>query len=107
MSCIMCVRTWRVPTEPTLEDQPIPGTEYGSIHQRNENENAEVNSIDYADDDSSMNEEDIDMLTDAEFDKDVFRTKTFLFVADLARKSPSVLRKKSQLYQVLHFLRLY
>ena len=75
--------------------------------QRNENENAEVNSIDYADDDSSMNEEDIDMLTDAEFDKDVFRTKTFLFVADLARKSPSVLRKKSQLYQVLHFLRLY
>ena len=50
-----------------------------------------------------MNEEDIDMLTDAEFDKDVFRTKTFLFVADLARKSPSVLRKKSQLYQVLDF----
>jgi len=98
VSCIMCVRTWRVPTEPTLEDQPVPGTEYGSI-QRNENENAEVNSIDYADDDSSMNEEDIDMLTDAEFDKDVFRTKTFLFVADLARKSPSVLRKKSQLYQ--------
>ena len=102
VSCIMCVRTWRVPTEPTLEDQPVPGTEYGSI-QRNENENAEVNSIDYADDDSSMNEEDIDMLTDAEFDKDVFRTKTFLFVADLARKSPSVLRKKSQLYQVLDF----
>ena len=100
VSCIMCVRTWRVPTEPTLEDQPIPGTEYGSI-QRNDNENAEVNSIDYADDDSSMNEEDIDMLTDAELDKDVFRTKTFLFVADLARKSPSVLRKKSQLYQVL------
>ena len=81
VSCIMCVRTWRVPTEPTLEDQPVPGTEYGSI-QRNESENAEVNSIDYADDDSSMNEEDIDMLTDAEFDKDVFRTKTFLFVAD-------------------------
>ena len=106
VSCIMCVRTWRVPTEPTLEDQSVPGTEYGSM-QRNENENAEVNSIDYADDDSSMNEEDIDMLTDAEFDKDVFRTKTFLFVADLARKSPSVLRKKSQLYQVLDLSRYY
>ena len=104
VSCIMCVKTWRVPTEPTLEDQPSPGTEYGSI-PRNESENAEINPIDYPDDDSSMNEEDIDMLTDAELDKDVFRTKTFLFVADLARKSPSVLRKKSQLYQVRCLLR--
>ena len=41
VSCIMCVRTWRVPTEPTLEDQSVPGTEYGSM-QRNENENAEM-----------------------------------------------------------------
>ena len=102
VSCIMCVKTWRVPTEPTLEDNSISGTEYGSTQRNERDENADVNSIDYADDDSSMNEEDIDMLTDAEFDKDVFRTKTFLFVADLARKSPSVLRKKSQLYQVKH-----
>ena len=102
VSCIMCVKTWRVPTEPTLEDNSISGTEYGNMQRNEREENADVNSIDYADDDSSMNEEDIDMLTDAEFDKDVFRTKTFLFVADLARKSPSVLRKKSQLYQVKH-----
>jgi len=97
VSCIMCVRTWRVPTEPTLGDRELP-TEYGSTHSREEGEE-DMEGIHYADDDSSVNEEDIDMLTDAEFDKDVFRTKTFLFVSDLARKSPKVLRKKSQLYQ--------
>ena len=97
ISCIMCVRTWRVPTERTLEDS---ATEYGISHRDELYGGAgDVDSIDQADDDSSVNEEDIDMLTDAEFDKDVFRTKTFLFVSDLARKSPGVLRKKSQLYQ--------
>lgn len=37
-------------------------------------------------------------MTDAFSDKNVIRTKTFLFVADLARKGPRFHGKKSQLY---------
>ena len=37
-------------------------------------------------------------MPDAYSDKDVIRTKTFLFVADLARKGPRFHGKKSQLY---------
>ncbi|XP_046979593.1 SID1 transmembrane family member 1-like [Schistocerca americana] len=48
--------------------------------------------------DSSLDETDIDVLHDAEMDKDIFRTKTVLYVADLARKDPRILRQKSQLY---------
>ncbi len=51
-----------------------------------------------ASEDSSIDETDIDMLLDADLEKDVFRTKTFVYVADLARKSPQVLSKKSNLY---------
>ena len=40
-----------------------------------------------------------DMLHDADLDKDVFRTKTFLFVSDLARKHPKVLARRAMLYQ--------
>ena len=39
-----------------------------------------------------------DLMPDAYSDKDVIRTKTFLFVADLARKGPRFHGKKSQLY---------
>lgn len=48
--------------------------------------------------DSSLDETDIDMLHDADSDKDVFRTKTALTLMDLARKDSRILRKKSQLY---------
>jgi hypothetical protein len=48
--------------------------------------------------DSSLDETDIDVLQDADSDKDIFRTKTFLTVMDMARKDPRILRKKSQMY---------
>ncbi|PNF38902.1 SID1 transmembrane family member 1 [Cryptotermes secundus] len=48
--------------------------------------------------DSSLDETDIDMLHDADSDKNVFRTKTVLTLMDLARKDSRILRKKSQLY---------
>ena len=53
---------------------------------------------DMVSEDSSIDETDIDFLDDAEIEKDVFRTKTFMYVSDLARKSPRVLAKKSALY---------
>lgn len=49
-------------------------------------------------DGDSLDETDVDMLDDADQEKDVFRTKTFLFVADLARKKQKKLSKKSSLY---------
>ncbi|KAI5745333.1 hypothetical protein M8J76_010178 [Diaphorina citri] len=48
--------------------------------------------------DSSLDETDIDFLHDRDNDKDVFRTKTFLFVSDLSRKEHRVLSAKAQLY---------
>ncbi|XP_058803518.1 SID1 transmembrane family member 1-like isoform X2 [Phymastichus coffea] len=49
-------------------------------------------------DDSSLDEDDIDLMEDALRDKDVIRTKLVLSVCDLARKEPKILRKKSRLY---------
>ena len=37
-------------------------------------------------------------LPDADLEKDIFRTKTSITVSDLARKSPRVLARKSNLY---------
>ncbi|XP_033325019.2 SID1 transmembrane family member 1 [Megalopta genalis] len=48
--------------------------------------------------DSSLDEDDIDLLEDSEYDKDVIRTKLVLSVCDLARKDPKILRHKSRLY---------
>ncbi|KAK2170013.1 hypothetical protein LSH36_5g17033 [Paralvinella palmiformis] len=47
---------------------------------------------------SSLDEDDIDMLPDADREKDVFRAKTFLYLSDLSRKSTRKLSKKINLY---------
>lgn len=101
VSCILCVRSRRVPSQRTLYDTNSPVHNYSSINgDRPEPQSSEdPDRIECVSEDSSIDEDDIDMLTDADNDKDVFRTKTMLFVSDLARKSPKVLRKKSQLYQ--------
>ena len=54
--------------------------------------------VDPLSEDSSVDELDIDTLPDADFEKDIFRTKITLHVSDLARKSSRVLSKKSNLY---------
>ncbi|XP_023321572.1 SID1 transmembrane family member 1 [Eurytemora carolleeae] len=48
---------------------------------------------------STIDESDYDLLRDADLDKDVFRTKTFLFVSDLSRKHPKVNSRRSMMYQ--------
>ena len=47
---------------------------------------------------STVDLTDVDLLPDAFSDKNVVRTKTFLYVADLARKSSSFHGKKTRLY---------
>ncbi|XP_071111352.1 SID1 transmembrane family member 1-like isoform X1 [Haliotis cracherodii] len=48
----------------------------------------------------SLDESDVDFLHDANEEKDIFRTKTALFVSDLARKSR---KKLSKLYKIYHW----
>ena len=73
------------------EENPVQASTSG-----NTNQGLEQNGID--DDDSSIDEHDIDLMDDADREKDVFRNKTVLYVSDLARKSPKVLAKKSSMY---------
>ena len=47
---------------------------------------------------SSLNESEIDFVPDALSDIEIIRTKTFMYVSDLARKSNRALAKKSSLY---------
>lgn len=105
LACISYIRSKRKqPRERSLLDDSILGTpedlnfsdpspSYGA-----NNTSADNPSLPRTASDSSLDEDDIDMLTDAESDKDIFRTKTFLYVSDLARKEMRVLTKKSQLY---------
>ncbi|KAG5331301.1 SIDT1 protein, partial [Acromyrmex heyeri] len=60
-----------------------------------ENSPKQLNSTE---EDSSLDEDDIDLMEDALSDKDVIRTKVILSVCDLARKEPRILRHKSRLY---------
>ncbi|XP_058866366.1 SID1 transmembrane family member 2-like isoform X2 [Acipenser ruthenus] len=47
---------------------------------------------------SSVEEDEYDTLADIESDKNVIRTKKFLYVSDLARKDKKILSKKYQIY---------
>ena len=96
------------PTDMSFERSPSPPKEEtDNIQVVNTNDdmtdtaaNLETSNglINPMSDDSSLDEVDIDMLQDADFEKDVFRTKITLHVSDLARKSSRVLSKKSNLY---------
>ncbi|XP_064650536.1 SID1 transmembrane family member 1-like isoform X3 [Lineus longissimus] len=50
------------------------------------------------DDSSSVDEDDFDVLRDVDSDKEIIRTKTILYVSDLARKDRKHLSKKYKLY---------
>ena len=57
-----------------------------------------ANWLFFRSEDSSLDELEIDLLEDADFEKDIFRTKSRIFVSDLSRKSSRVLAKKATLY---------
>lgn len=120
ISCVLCIKDYRMGSiedrvpiistieatlegaeEDTEEDLPRPRQRHNAEPNgaQDEIQVVEENVRDnVSQSDSSIDETDIDFLQDAEFEKDVFRTKTFLYVSDLARKSPRVLAKKSSLY---------
>ncbi|XP_022249983.1 SID1 transmembrane family member 1-like [Limulus polyphemus] len=122
ISASSCLRAWKTPSVNVHKErsdsasctrQPRKMRNYGSItdgvnstnilaetssmiHQ-SENVAYEISSASISDDtmsDSLFDETDVDMLDDADEEKDVFRTKTFLYVTDLARKKEKKLGKK-------------
>ena len=104
VSCIICVRIRAAPagqesgtSAREQEEEDYSVEEDGRVEQAGDSVDS-IQSLPY-DDDSSIDEDDIDMLDDVGYDKEVLRTKPMLFLSDLARKSPRVLEKKSKLYQ--------
>ncbi|KAF3827555.1 hypothetical protein GH733_003041 [Mirounga leonina] len=51
-----------------------------------------------SDTDSSVEESDFDTLPDIESDKNIIRTKVFLFLSDLSRKDRRIISKKYKIY---------
>ena len=95
------------PNDVSFEPSPSPTEGTDNIETLNQSEDVidTENNIEPSNrlvsplsEDSSLNEEDIDMLQDVDFEKDIFRTKLTLHISDLARKSSRVLSKKSNLY---------
>ena len=96
------------PTDMSFERSPTPPNDgldnietvnsTDDMHENDDNVGPPNGLIHPLSEDSSLDEVDIDMLQDADFEKDIFRTKITLHVSDLARKSSRVLSKKSNLY---------
>lgn len=99
--CFTCRNTIPDVLEPSLLEARNRPSRYGSIStpivgqapvvRYLESENLSRSS-------SSLDITDIDLMPDAYSDKNVVRTKTFLFVADLSHKGSRFHGKKSQLY---------
>ncbi|XP_068219053.1 SID1 transmembrane family member 1-like [Palaemon carinicauda] len=110
LGCMSYIRAKRKqPRERSMLDDSIIGSEdlaspgpspsYAAISGRSEGDDKDLPSpLPRTVSDSSLDEDDIDMLTDAESEKEIYRTKAFLYVSDLARKDMRVLTKKSELY---------
>lgn len=104
--CIVWLRHRHQPQEDQESLIPVNNNEetLGANEQTEEPVNPEemasqdCDHIETISEDSSLDETDLDALEDANFEKDVYRTKTTLYLSDLARKSPRVLAKKSDLY---------
>ncbi|XP_076310308.1 SID1 transmembrane family member 1-like isoform X2 [Tachypleus tridentatus] len=104
ISASNCLRAWKTSSVNACKDgvnntNMVDGN--SSMIRHSENVACEISSASVSDDtlsDSLFDETDVDMLDDADEEKDVFRTKTFLYVSDLARKKEKKLAKKSVTY---------
>lgn len=115
ISCVFCIKDYRL----GLIEEPLITNEESNVEESPDNtdgiqvldeeivgDQANITTTEApnleleirSESTSSLDETDIDFLEDADKDKDVFRTKTFMYVSDLARKSPRVHAKKSSLY---------
>uniref|UniRef100_A0A8C0K062 SID1 transmembrane family member 1 n=1 Tax=Canis lupus dingo TaxID=286419 RepID=A0A8C0K062_CANLU len=79
------------------------GSNYGAIEESSSSPGRQVSSSDgghtcQSDTDSSVEESDFDTMPDIESDKNVIRTKMFLYLSDLSRKDRRIVSKKYKIY---------
>ena len=97
ISCILCIPKMKdIPTMFRRED--TLGVNYNSMDNDDVpvGGRGDVERISTISDDT---DDDLDMLTDVDVDKEIVRSKPVLFLSDLARKKPQMLSRKSSLYQ--------
>nr|XP_058919852.1 SID1 transmembrane family member 1 isoform X4 [Kogia breviceps] len=76
---------------------------YGAIDESSSSAGRQMSSSDgrqpcQSDTDSSVEESDFDTMPDIESDKNVIRTKMFLYLSDLSRKDRRIVSKKYKIY---------
>ncbi|XP_073929260.1 SID1 transmembrane family member 1 isoform X3 [Castor canadensis] len=79
------------------------GSNYGAIDESTSSPGRQVSSSDggqpcQSDTDSSVEESDFDTMPDIESDKNIIRTKMFLYLSDLSRKDRRIVSKKYKIY---------
>ncbi|XP_045758842.1 SID1 transmembrane family member 1 [Mirounga angustirostris] len=79
------------------------GSNYGAIEGSSSSPGRQMSSPNsgqtfQSDTDSSVEESDFDTLPDIESDKNIIRTKVFLFLSDLSRKDRRIISKKYKIY---------
>ncbi|XP_023614476.1 SID1 transmembrane family member 1 [Myotis lucifugus] len=79
------------------------GSNYGAIDESSSSPVRQMSSSDggqpyQSDSDSSVEESDFDTMPDIESDKNVIRTKMFLYLSDLSRKDRRIISKKYKIY---------
>ncbi|XP_030185927.1 SID1 transmembrane family member 1 isoform X2 [Lynx canadensis] len=79
------------------------GSNYGAIEESSSSPGRQMSSSDggqpcQSDTDSSVEESDFDTMPDIESDKNIIRTKMFLYLSDLSRKDRRIVSKKYKIY---------
>ncbi|KAL4823693.1 hypothetical protein H8958_007025 [Nasalis larvatus] len=79
------------------------GSNYGTIDESSSSPGRQMSSPDggplgQSDTDSSVEENDFDTMPDIESDKNIIRTKMFLYLSDLSRKDRRIVSKKYKIY---------
>ncbi|XP_062934938.1 SID1 transmembrane family member 1 isoform X4 [Cynocephalus volans] len=79
------------------------GSSYGAIDESSSSPGRQMSSSDggqpcHSDTDSSVEESDFDTMPDIESDKNIVRTKMFLYLSDLSRKDRRIVSKKYKIY---------
>ncbi|XP_062032774.1 SID1 transmembrane family member 1 isoform X5 [Lepus europaeus] len=78
------------------------GSNYGAIDESSSSAGRPASSSDgqpgQSDTDSSVDESDFDTMPDIESDKNIVRTKMFLYLSDLSRKDRRIVSKKYKIY---------
>ncbi|XP_049732578.1 SID1 transmembrane family member 1 isoform X2 [Elephas maximus indicus] len=79
------------------------GSNYGAIDESSSSPGRQMSSSDggrpcQSDTDSSVEESDFDTMPDIESDKNIIRTKVFLYLSDLSRKDRRIVSKKYNIY---------